>query len=80
MLTEQIDGLVLWFAAGLVLAFVSLLPACQYQQPACTAIDIAHAACEYVTLEVRQQDGTVRTVRVPREDLERAALGMAVER
>jgi hypothetical protein len=47
---------------------------CQLAQPACGVVDLIDKACDFVQLKWVDQDGTVRSERVPREEL--AAVGM----
>lgn len=59
---------VVWcVAVGMVLVVGAAR--CSAVQPACAVIDVAHTACEYVTVTYSEPDGSVRTVRVPREEL-----------
>lgn len=38
---------------------------CQIAKPACAVIDVAHYACQYVTVQYVDDDGTVRRQQVP---------------
>ena len=47
---------------------------CSAVKPACAVIDVAHAACEYVTVEYLDADGVVQRERVPVVVLREAAI------
>lgn len=58
------------------LVFVSALAisACSYTKPACEVVDIAHAACEYITVEYVDDKGEVQRENVPRSEFRDAAI------
>lgn len=58
-------------AIALVIALA--LCSCAAVKPACAVIDVAHQACEYVTITYLAPDGTVRTERVPVAELATSA-------
>lgn len=65
---------------GLVVASILVTSGCQYARPACAVIDVAHYACQYVTVQYVDDDGTVRRQRVPVAAVrEAAARAAAVE-
>jgi len=59
---------------ALLLAVCAVAPACSAVKPACAVVDVAHAACEYVTVEYIDDDGNVQRERVPRSELRAAAM------
>ena len=50
---------------------------CQYARPACAVIDVAHYACQYVTVEYVGEDGTVRRQQVPVSEVRAMAVRAA---
>jgi hypothetical protein len=53
---------------------LSCMQGCSYAKPACAVVDVAHAACEYVTVEYLDADGVVQRERVPVVVLREAAI------
>lgn len=51
-----------------------VLTSCQYAKPACAVVDVAHAACEYVTVEYLDDDGNVVREQVPKAELRSLAV------
>lgn len=63
--------------AWLAWAWFALLPVvtgCSALKPACAVIDIAHNACEYVTVEYLDDNGDLQRERVSTQALRSAAL------
>ena len=59
---------------------LSCMQGCSAVKPACAVIDVAHAACEYVTVEYLDADGVVQRERVPVVVLREAAAHEALMR
>jgi hypothetical protein len=58
---------------GIALVLALSLCSCAAIKPTCAVIDVAHQACEYVTVTYLAPDGTVKTERVPVAELATSA-------
>ena len=65
------------FAAILLIAVAILMGmqcGCQYGKPACAVVDIAHSACEWVTVEYLDDEGNTVRENVPKSELRSMAI------
>lgn len=70
------DGILLCVSCAIVAVaiLVLVLTGCAAVKPACAVVDIAHAACEYVTVEYLDDAGNVQRENVPKSELRSMAV------
>ena len=66
--------MIMLFRSLFVAVAVLAITGCSAVKPACAVVDVAHAACEYVTVEYLDADGVVQRERVPVVVLREAAI------